>query len=104
MKNSALVTVSLPREVLEQVDAAARQSERSRSYTVRKLLENALTGQERLDALKQIAAAGLEEEANKPREPVPNASEVIGKASVEGHRMLAAQQAIAAGNGARKDR
>jgi metal-responsive CopG/Arc/MetJ family transcriptional regulator len=57
MRNSQLVTVSLPREVLEQVDAAAQKERRSRSNFIRAALEQSLTGAERLRELQAIADA-----------------------------------------------
>lgn len=97
MRNSQLVTVSLPREVLEQVDAAAAKERRSRSNFIRAALENSLTGQQRLDAPQAIADVGLEE-ANVPRERAPNATEIIAASSTEGHARLRALGEIAAGN------
>jgi metal-responsive CopG/Arc/MetJ family transcriptional regulator len=100
MKNSALVTVSLPRAVLDQVDAAAQKERRTRSNFIRTALERSLTGADRLAALQEIAAAGLEEYAadHAPRERPANPAQIVAEASTEGQRMLDAHRAIAAGN------
>jgi predicted transcriptional regulator len=90
-------SVALPSELTERIDQVARDSERSRSYVVRKLLENALTGEDRLRALEAIADAGLEanaaERASRPR--APNATEVISESSASGHAALQALNKIA---------
>jgi metal-responsive CopG/Arc/MetJ family transcriptional regulator len=56
-----ITSVSLPHELTDRIDQVARESERSRSWLIRKMLERALTGQERLEALQQIANAELED-------------------------------------------
>jgi predicted transcriptional regulator len=94
-----ITSVSLPDSLTERLDSVARQSDRSRSYVVRKLLEQSLTGADRLHALEQIAAQGLEENAAaRTREKEPNATALISEASVEGHAAVRAHQTIAAGN------
>lgn len=50
-----ITSVSLPYELTDRIDQVARESERSRSFIVRKLLEKALSGPERLAALEAIA-------------------------------------------------
>jgi predicted transcriptional regulator len=93
-----ITTVNLPEELTDRIDEVARASERSRSYTVRKLLESALTGADRQAALDAIAAQGLEDYAeNGRRERAPNPSEVIAAASTAGQRMLDAHRKIAKG-------
>jgi predicted transcriptional regulator len=92
-------SVALPSELTERIDQVARDSERSRSYVVRKLLENALTGEDRLRALEAIADAGLEANAAERtnRKRAPNATEIIAENSTAGHDAVRAHQAIAAG-------
>jgi predicted transcriptional regulator len=92
-----IVTISLPNELTNRIDQVASDSERSRSFVVRKLLENSLNAQDRVAALQAIADAEIEE-ANAPREGAPNATAVISESCVEGHRQLAALGEIAAGN------
>jgi predicted transcriptional regulator len=93
-------SVALPSELTERIDQVARDSERSRSYVVRKLLENALTGEDRLRALEAIADAGLEanaaERASRPR--APNATAIAAAGSTAGHDAVRVHQKIAAGN------
>jgi predicted transcriptional regulator len=93
-------SVALPSELTARIDSVARQSDRSRSYVVRKLLENALTGEDRLRALEAIAAAGLEANAAEREARVrgPNPGEVIAESSTDGHARLNAMKKIAAGN------
>jgi predicted transcriptional regulator len=95
-----ITSVTLPDTLTDRIDGIARQSERSRSYVVRKLLEQSLTGEDRLHALEEIAAAGLAENAAERamRPRAPNATEVIAEASIEGHARLRALNKIAAGN------
>jgi predicted transcriptional regulator len=91
-----ITSVSLPHELTDRIDQAARHADRSRSWLIRKMLERALTGADRLAALEAIAAAELEA-ANVERVPAPNASEVIAAASADGSRaLLAAHEKIAA--------
>jgi predicted transcriptional regulator len=95
-----ITSVSLPDSLTDRIDEVARQSERSRSFVVRKLLEQSLTGADRLAALEQIAAAGLEENAAEraARPRAPNATETIAESCIEGHARLRALNKIAAGN------
>src|ERR1700679_1312359 len=97
MTSMKITSVSLPIALTDQLDQVARQSDRSRSYVVRKLLENALTGADRLRALEEIAAAGVEENAaeraSRPR--APNATQVISENSIAGHDAVRAHQKIA---------
>jgi predicted transcriptional regulator len=93
-----ITSISLPAELTDRIDQVARDSERSRSFVVRKLLESALTGQERLDALQALAATGLEDYANTPRERAPNATAVIAESCSDGRARLDALQKIAAAN------
>jgi predicted transcriptional regulator len=92
-----ITSVSLSHELTDRIDQVARESERSRSWLIRKMLERALTGEERLEALQAIADAEIEE-ANMPREKGPNATAVISESCVEGRRRLDALREIAAGN------
>ncbi len=91
-----ITSVSLPAALTDQLDQVARQSERSRSYVVRKLLEQSLTGVDRLAALQAIADDGLEEytENSRPKRG-PNATEIIAEASTAGHEAVRAHQKIA---------
>jgi predicted transcriptional regulator len=92
-----ITSVSLPTGLTDRLDQVARDSERSRSFVVRKLLEHALTGQERLDALQAIADAGLEENAAERAARVrgPHPGEVIAESSADGHARLNAMKKIA---------
>jgi predicted transcriptional regulator len=92
-----ITSVSLPYELTDRIDQVARESERSRSWLIRKMLERALSGADRLAALEAIAAAELEAE-NVPREKGPNATAIISESCVEGRRRLDALSEIAAGN------
>ena len=98
MRNSQLVTVSLPPEVLEQIDAAAQRERRTRSNFIRTALERSLTGEGRMAALQAIADAGLADAANATQERAPNPSQVVAESSADGHARLNALQKIAAGN------
>ena len=92
-------TYNLPTKLTKEIGQIARQSERSRSYVVRKLLESALTGTDRLAALTAIAAAELEDEAaNRQHERGPNSGQIIADSSADGHRRLAALGEIAKGS------
>jgi predicted transcriptional regulator len=95
-----ITSVSLPDSLTDRIDEVARQSERSRSFVVRKLLEQSLTGEDRLHALEEIAAAGLEANAAERAACVrgPNPGEIISESSTDGHARLNAMQKIAAGN------
>jgi predicted transcriptional regulator len=95
-----ITSVSLPTGLTDRLDQVARDSERSRSYVVRKLLENALTGDDRLRALEELAAAGLEANAAERAARVrgPNPGEIIAESSTDGHARLNAMKKIAAGN------
>jgi predicted transcriptional regulator len=95
-----ITSVSLPTGLTDRLDEVARDSERSRSYVVRKLLENALTGEDRLRALEAIAAAGLEANAAERAARVrgPNPGGIIAESSTDGHDRLRALSRIAAGN------
>ena len=88
-----ITSVSLPTELTDKIDQAARRIDRSRSWVIRNLLENP---ESRLDALKQIADAGLEA-YHAPRERAPNATDVIADSCDEGRRRLAALEKIAKG-------
>jgi predicted transcriptional regulator len=92
-----ITTVNLPEELTDRIDQVARDSERSRSFVVRKLLEHSLTAADRLAALQAISDAGLED-YNAPRERAPNATEVIAESCADGRARLDALQKIAAGN------
>lgn len=96
-----ITSVSLPDELTDRIDQVARDSERSRSFVVRKLLEHSLTATERMAALDAAAAEGLREfadGANAPRERL-NATEVIAspESCADGRGRLAALEKIAAG-------
>jgi predicted transcriptional regulator len=90
------LSIQLKPETVAQIDQSAQRDGRPRSQYIRRILERALTGEERLKALQAIAAAELEA-ANVERVPAPNASEVIAAASADGSRaLLAAHEKIAA--------
>jgi metal-responsive CopG/Arc/MetJ family transcriptional regulator len=94
-----ITSIALPENLVERIDRAASAADRSRSWVIRNLLERAVTGEQRLKALEEIAAAGLREyAAEHAREPGPNSGEIIAESSVEGIRRLAAFDEIAAGN------
>jgi predicted transcriptional regulator len=94
-----ITSVSLPDSLTDRIDEVARQSERSRSFVVRKLLEQSLTAPDRLHALEEIAAAGLEANAAERAYRVrgPNPGEIIAESSTDGHARLAAMGKIAKG-------
>jgi hypothetical protein len=57
-----------------------------------------LPAEDRLKALEEIAAEGLrEDDAAHVRERGPNPGQLIGEASADGHRVLAAMGKIAKG-------
>ena len=90
------VTYNLPAALTDRIGEVARDSERSKSFVVRKLLEQSLNGVDRLAALQAIADKGLADfEANAVRERMPNPAAVIAKASVDGHARLSALKRIA---------
>jgi predicted transcriptional regulator len=92
-------TYNLPDELTDRIGQVARDSERSRSFVVRKLLEQSLTGADRLRALEAVAAEGLAEfAAEHARERGPNPGQIIAASSTEGHARLRAFDEIAAGN------
>jgi predicted transcriptional regulator len=94
-----ITTVNLPEELTDRIDQVARDSERSRSFVIRRLLETALTAQERLDALNALSAQGLAEYADNAKcARGPNATEIIAASSTEGHARLRALGEIAAGS------
>ena len=93
-------TYNLPTDLTDKIDQVARDSERSRSFVVRKLLEHSLTATERMAALDAVASEGLREfadSANAPR--ALNATEVMAAESscANGHTRLATLRKIAAG-------
>jgi predicted transcriptional regulator len=91
-------TYNLPSDLRDKIDQVARDSERSRSFVVRKLLERSLTGADRLAALEAIAADGLQayaDAASATRRP--NATEIIAESCADGPGRLAALEKIAAG-------
>ena len=91
-----ITTVNLPEDLHDRIEEVARQSERSRSYDVRKMLEASLTAQDRASALQAIADAGLAE-YNAPRENSANASAVIAESCTDGRARLDGLQKIAKG-------
>jgi predicted transcriptional regulator len=90
-----ITTVTLSDDLHNRVDQVARDSERSRSFVVRKLLERALTGEDRMTALKAIADAELEA-GRSPRERAPNAGELLD--TTEGRARVQSLERIAAAN------
>jgi predicted transcriptional regulator len=98
-QSDTVIHVRAGADLVRRIDDIAQAADRTRHYVARKLLERALTGEDRLHALEEIAAAGLEEfAANSNRPRAPNATEVIAAASTAGHAALLAHQRIAAGN------
>ncbi len=93
-----ITSVALPIDLTGKIDELARQSERSRSFVIRKLLEHSLTAEERMAALKAIAEYGLEDYANTAHERAPNPAAIVAAASTEGKAMLTAHEKIASGN------
>jgi predicted transcriptional regulator len=91
-----ITTVNLPEELTSRIDEVARDSERSRSFIIRKLLEHSLTAETRMAALDAVAEQGLAEYA-KPRKPAPNASELIAESCGDGRARLDALQRIGGG-------
>jgi predicted transcriptional regulator len=94
-------TYNLPTDLTDKIDQVAIASERSRSFVVRKLLENALTAADRMAALNAVASEGLREfadAANAPR-ALNATTEVIAspESCADGHGRLAALEKIAAG-------
>src|ERR1700678_2640134 len=97
-QSDSILHVRAPADLVRRIDDIAQSTDRSRNYVARKLLENSLTAADRVAALNEVAAANLEKyNADHARERGPNASEVIGESSVEGHRRVDALQKIAAG-------
>jgi hypothetical protein len=94
------VCLTLRPSTVQALDAAAQAARRSRSQTVDMLLSNALTGEDRLRALEEIAAAGLEASAAERAYRVrgPNPGQVIAESSTDGHDRLRALNRIAAAN------
>ena len=94
-----ITSVALPDDLTDKIDQVARDSERSRSFVIRKMLEQSLTGEDRLKALEAIADAGLETYAQSHARELPaNATAVIAQDSVEGHRRIGAMNKIATGH------
>lgn len=90
--------VRAPADLVRLIDGIAQATERTRNYVARKLLEQSLTGEDRMQALQAIAAAGLDDyAANAKRGRAPNATALIAEASVEGHARLRALNKIAKG-------
>lgn len=98
-QSDSILHVRAPADLVRRIDDIARETDRSRNYIARKLLENSLAGPDRVAALNEVAAAGLEEyAANAKRDRPPNPGQVIAEASADGHARLNALQKIAAGN------
>jgi predicted transcriptional regulator len=92
------ICVYLPEHLAKEIDKAAAADDRSRSAYIRRTLERAVTGHDRLAALEEIAAEGLEDyAANVTRERGPNPGQVIAESSTDGHRRLEALEKIAKG-------
>ena len=98
-RTSQNVCLTLPGPLLKALDQEAQAQDRPRSYVVRKLLENALTGADRMAALNAVASEGLREFADSANAPRPlNATEVIAtEPCADGAGRLAALEKIAAG-------
>jgi predicted transcriptional regulator len=99
-QNDTVLHVRAGADLVRRIDDIAQATDRSRHYVARKLLEQSLTGEDRLAALQAIADAGLEanaaERASRPR--APNATQDISENSIAGHNAARAHQKIAAGN------
>jgi predicted transcriptional regulator len=94
-----ITSVALPDELTDRIDQVARDSERSRSFVVRKLLEASLTGKDRASALQAIADQGLEDfAAEHSRDHGPNATAVIAESCADGRARLDGLQKIAGGS------
>jgi predicted transcriptional regulator len=97
-QTDTVIHVRAPADLVRRIDNIAAATDRSRHYVARKLLENSLTGEDRLAALQAIADAELEASAAaRTREKAPNATQVISENSTAGHNAVRAHQAIAAG-------
>jgi predicted transcriptional regulator len=94
-----VIHVRAPADLVRRLDDIARGTDRTRNYIARKLLENSLTGADRLRALEAVAAEGLDAYAAEHARPkAPNATEVIAASSTEGFARLRALNEIAAPN------
>ena len=93
-----ITSVALPDDLTDKIDQVARDSERSRSFVIRKMLENSLTGADRLTALQAVADAGLQKYAQShSRERAPNPGEIVAASATDGHARIAALNKIARG-------
>jgi predicted transcriptional regulator len=95
--NDTVLHVRAGADLVRRIDDIAQATDRSRHYVARKLLENSLTGEDRLAALQAIADAELEAHvATRPR--APNATAIAAAGSTAGHDAVRVHQKIAAGN------
>jgi predicted transcriptional regulator len=94
--NDTVLHVRAGADLVRRIDDIAQATDRSRHYVARKLLENSLTGEDRLAALQAIADAELEAHvATRPR--APNATQVVAENSTSGHAAVLTHQKIAQG-------
>jgi predicted transcriptional regulator len=95
-----VIHVRASADLARRLDDFAGSIERTRNFVARKLLENALTAENRVAALQAISDAGRAEyAANATRADAPNATEIIAASSTEGHARLRALNEIARGGG-----
>jgi predicted transcriptional regulator len=93
-----VIHVRAPADLVRRLDNIARDTDRTRNYIARKLLEQSLTGADRLRALEAVAAEGLDAyAAEHARERGPNASEIIAASCADGRARLDALDKIAKG-------
>jgi predicted transcriptional regulator len=95
-QSDTVIHVRAGADLVRRLDDIAQATDRTRHYVARKLLEQSLTGADRLAALQAIADAGLEEytENSRPKRG-PSATAVISAASTAGHEAVRAHQKIA---------
>jgi predicted transcriptional regulator len=97
-QSDTVIHLRAPADLVRRIDDIAQATERTRNYVARKLLENSLTGADRLHALEEIAAAGSAEYAAAHARPrAPSATQVISENSIAGHEAVRAHQKIARG-------
>jgi predicted transcriptional regulator len=96
-QSDSILHVRAPADLVRRIDDIARDTDRSRNYVARKLLEKSLTGADRVAALGAISAAEVAA-ANAPRERTPNASELIAESCTDGRARLDGLSTIARSN------
>ena len=96
-QSDSILHVRAPADLVRRIDDIARDTDRSRNYVARKLLEKSLTGADRVAALGAISAAEVAA-ANAPRPRAPNASELIAESCTDGRARLDGLSTIARSN------